>query len=417
MRAEMTRVAALGAELFVIDAGWYAGAGANGLFDSDSGLGNYEPEPGRFPNGLKPLTDYAHSLGMKFGLWVEPERVDLMTLGPGGVDEPWLATQRGWYQSNHAGQICLANAKARHWVFERLATLIDTVQPDYLKWDNNMWLNCDREGHGHGETDGNFGHVHGLYDLLASLRARYPTLMIENVSGGGNRLDVGLMRYTDVAWMDDRTAPSAHVRHNVEGLSTLFPPAYLLSFAVSHGNEPLQNAPDLRLYLRSRMQGVLGLCFLSANFSKVDAAKVAHEIAVYKTLRGALSGASATLLTAQAVVLNGPAWDVLQAQDWALGAVILSAFQIDPGTNKINVKPHDLDPGLTYDVTSVDQGLLGSATGARLMQDGIDILGSSLSAAHVLVLTVQGGPAVVRPRTNVRGGMDAISKRLTSPRR
>ena len=84
MRAEMQRVAQLGVELFVIDAGWYSGTGVAGPFDFDAGLGGWTPDPARFPNGLKPLTDYAHRLGMKFGIWVEPERTNLSLVGAGG---------------------------------------------------------------------------------------------------------------------------------------------------------------------------------------------------------------------------------------------------------------------------------------------------------------------------------------------
>ena len=84
MRAEMDRAAALGVELFVIDAGWYAGAGTAGPFDFDAGLGGWTADPARFPNGLAPLSDYAHSLGMKFGIWVEPERVNLSLVGAAG---------------------------------------------------------------------------------------------------------------------------------------------------------------------------------------------------------------------------------------------------------------------------------------------------------------------------------------------
>ena len=87
------------------------------------------------------------------------------------------------------------------------------------------------------------------------------------MSGGGNRLDVGMLRYTDVAWMDDRTAPSVHVRHNLQGLSAVFPPAYLLSFVTDHDTEPLHDAPDLSLYFRSRMGGALGLCFRGDSFT------------------------------------------------------------------------------------------------------------------------------------------------------
>jgi alpha-galactosidase len=205
---EMHRAAAIGVELFVLDAGWWTGAGAAGPGDFSSGLGNYAVDTERFPAQLIGQAAQAHSLNMKFGLWVEPERVALSLLGgPGMPQEAWLATAGGSYASDgQTAQLCLASAAARKWVFTQIANLIDRVQPDYIKWDNNFWINCDRAGHGHGPADGNFQHVLGLYALLDELRQRYPDLLIENVSGGGNRLDYGMMAYTDSAWMDDLTA-------------------------------------------------------------------------------------------------------------------------------------------------------------------------------------------------------------------
>ena len=386
MRVEMNRAAAMGVELFVLDAGWYTGAGASDVFDFDSGLGTWEPDPDRFPAGLKPLTDYAHSLGMKFGLWVEPERVNLSNIGSPGVDEHWLATHGGDYGDPHVGQICIASAPARQWVLDQVTTLIDAVQPDYLKWDNNSWTNCDRSGHGHGATDGNFAHVNALYELLDALRTRYPALMIENVSGGGNRLDLGMLRYTDVAWMDDRTAPSVFVRHNIEGLSVVFPPAYLLSFVTDHDTEPLHDAPDMALYVRSRMTGALGLCFRGDQLSEGDAAAMSHEIDIYKTMRDTLSSASGTLLSSQAAVADGPAWDVLQESKSDGQQLLVCAFQTDGGVQTINVRPTGLAAATTYEVRSVDTGLLGTATGSDLMAYGIDVAQSPNSAAHILVL-------------------------------
>jgi alpha-galactosidase len=389
MRAEMARVAALGVELFVIDAGWYAGTGAAGPFDFDAGLGGWTADPARFPNGLAPLREYAHSLGMKFGLWVEPERVNLSLVGPPGVADAWLATEGGGYGSDHSAQICLASAAARQWLMDRLTTLIDEVQPDYLKWDNNMFVNCDREGHGHGATDGNFAHTGALYDMLSQLRERYPALLIENVSGGGNRLDVGMLRFTDVAWMDDRTAPSVHVRHNLQGLSSVFPPAYLLSFVTDHDTEPLHDSPDLSLYFRSRMGGALGLCFRADSFSEGELAGMAREIAIYKATRDTVSLAAASLLTKQAAPADGPSWDVLQESTAGHDQVVLNAVQSDAGVSTFNVKPTDLQPSTAYQVQSVDTGILGTATGAALMSDGIDLLQSPNSAAHILILTAR----------------------------
>src|SRR5258708_37195125 len=157
-----------------------------------------------------------------------------------------------------------------------------------------MFVNCDGAGHGHGATDGNFAHVNALYGLLSALRDRYPDLLIENVSGGGNRLDIGMLRFTDVAWMDDRTAPSVHVRHNLQGLSAVFPPAYLLSFVTDHDSEPLHDAPDLSLYFRSRMSGALGLCFRTDSFSEGENESMAHEIDIYKATRATVSVAAAS---------------------------------------------------------------------------------------------------------------------------
>jgi alpha-galactosidase len=389
MRGEMERAAALGAELFVLDAGWYEGTGAAGPFDFDAGLGSWTPDPARFPNGLRPLTDYAHSLGLLFGIWVEPERVNLSLVGAPGVAEDWLATTGGDYGSDHAGQICLASAAARQWLMDRLTGLIDDVQPDYLKWDNNMFINCDRDGHGHGATDGNFAHVNGLYDLLSTLRDRYPNLLVENVSGGGNRLDVGMLRYTDVAWMDDRTAPSVHVRHNLEGLSAVFPPAYLLSFVTDHDTEPLHGSPDLSLYFRSRMDGALGLCFRSDSFAAGEEASIAREIEIYKAMRSTLSVAAAALLTKQAAAEGGPSWDVLQESTSSNDQVVISAFQSDERVQTINVKPTGLQATTTYQVQSVDTGVLGTATGAELMTGGIDLVPSPNSAAHILIITAK----------------------------
>jgi alpha-galactosidase len=389
MMAEMDAAAGLGAELFVLDAGWYTGAGAGGPFDFDAGLGGWKPDPARFPNGLRPLRDHAHAIGIKFGLWVEPERVNLSLVGSNGIDDSWLVTNDGDYGSDHAALICLSNKAARDWILSWLTPLLDDVQPDYLKWDNNMWVNCTREGHEHGTSDGNFAQTNGLYSVLQAIRDQYPNLLVENVSGGGNRLDVGMLRYSDVAWMDDRTAPSVNVRHNLEGLSAVFPPSYLLSFVTDHEGEPLHDSPDISLYMRSRMAGVLGLCFRSAEFVDADAAGMSHEIDIYKGLRPMLSSASAALLSNQAQPDNGPAWDVLQATDGSDADAVISAYQTDDGVDRVNVKPVGLDPATTYSVESVDTGFLGQASGADLMSTGIDIIQSPNTAAHILTLRAQ----------------------------
>jgi alpha-galactosidase len=383
---EMVRAAELGVELFVVDAGWYQDAGANGQYDFTSGLGSWAFDRDRFPNELAGFADQVHALGMKFGLWIEPERVALSTVGLEGLArEEWLATQDGSYGDSRSAQLCLASA-GRQWVFDRIVALVDKVRPDYLKWDNNFWLNCNRSGHDHGPEDGNFAHVVALYGLLADLRQRYPNMLIENVSGGGNRLDYGMLAYTDTAWMDDGTAPSTHVRHNLEGLSIAFPPAYLLSFVINSPVEPLNGGSDVPQIARSRMPGILGVTYRSREIDAQLGDALSLGIAQYKLVRDIISRAYALLLGSQAPV-GDQGWDVVQEVSDDQQNAVIFAFKGNGDPGRLLVKPLNLLPDAVYNVSSVDAGEMGALAGAQLMQDGIEIVHTDGSRAHVILLT------------------------------
>jgi alpha-galactosidase len=392
MRAEIESAADLGIELFVVDAGWYV----TGTDPSDftTGLGVWEEDKERFPAGLRALSDLAHERGMKFGIWVEPERVDLRTVGKAGLArERWLATSGGRYspgvsnKSAPAAQICLASPEARDWIMERLTRLIDDVNPDYLKWDNNIWVNCDRLGHGHGTADGNFAHNRGLLAILGELRQRYPDLLIENCSGGGNRLEAGMLAWTDTAWMDDRTFTAPHVRHNLEGLSVVMPPPTLLSFVFgAEWQDPSAGGADLTLSFRSRMPGILGATWRGGDLSDSDRAGIRREIQIYKDIRDTVSGASATLLTPQVSEDDQSHWDVLQETDFASGISLVFAYQNVAGADHVHVHPQGLRPDTRYTLLSVDGESFEPATGSDLVANGIRIDASTGSRAHIIEL-------------------------------
>jgi alpha-galactosidase len=179
------------------------------------------------------------------------------------------------------------------------------------------------------------------------------------------------------------------VRHNLQGLSAVFPPAYLLSFVIDHPDEPLRHAADLSLYFRSRMQGAFGLSFRNEAFSDTDLKAMAAEIEIYKGIRGTLSLASASLLSSQATRVDGPPWDLLQETVMGAEQLLLNVVRSDIGLDRVIVKPIGLQPTTIYDVRSVDAGPLGSASGADLMQNGIEVMNASLSAAHVLIVTAR----------------------------
>lgn len=391
---EILRASELGLELFELDAGWYPHPGDTPVFDFTAGLGRYQADGERFPRGLRALGVRAREHGLKFGVWVEPERVDVSLVGrPGGPAESWLARNGGRAQPTsgnadpRGAMMCLAHPEARAWVFNQVAALIEREGIDYLKWDNNAWLNCDRDGHGHGPLDGNFAQVRGLYDVLRELRQRFPSLLIENVSGGGHRIDLEMLRYTDVGWMDDRTTPSTHVRHNLQGLSRPLPLAYLLSYVMAHESEPLHEADDPRWLVRSRMPGVLGFSYRADDLTHADSATLSGEIAIYKRLRDILADAHAILLTPQASSHGADDWDIVEALSPGTGRAVLFAF------GPVNLAPtraklQGLDPDASYLVESVDRGVLGTYPGVLLREVGLDLGGTrSSSRAQTFVIS------------------------------
>jgi alpha-galactosidase len=390
----MSAAAAAGTELFELDAGWYEGAGQLDAFDFASGLGTFRVDQDKFPHGLRELADRAHGLGMKFGIWVEPERVDLRHVGePGMARETWLMQENGLYEPGlpneeaRTGTLDFGNPEAREWVFEKVSQLIAESGADHIKWDNNAWMTNTRPLDGAGSGDGNFRHVTGLYQVLAALKERFPWLLIENCSGGGNRLDLAMLRYTDAGWMDDRTSPSAHVRHNLQGLTTFLPPAYLLSYLLHDATEPMHDASDMALYARSRMPGVFGLSFPPDSLDERDIERVREETDRWKSLRGLQQTASAVMVSPQVLGTQSGPWDGTLLVSPGMDQAVLYAFQDDGEVAGANMHMRGLDRAFEYVVVSDREGQIGVMTGAELMDDGVDLFAAESTGAHLLTFT------------------------------
>ena len=150
---------------------------------------------------------------MKFGVWVEPERVDLRLVGDAGMPrEEWLAQSDGLYQPGvpnderaHRAARSRRARSARRGCSTSSPRSSSEQGVDYLKWDSNFWINNTRAGPDAARATATSSTSAGSIWCSPRSEARFPDLTIENCSGGGNRLDLGLMRYTDVGWMDDRT--------------------------------------------------------------------------------------------------------------------------------------------------------------------------------------------------------------------
>ncbi|WP_328844159.1 alpha-galactosidase [Streptomyces sp. NBC_00258] len=280
------RAAAMGVELFVVDDGWF------GARTSDrAGLGDWTPNPDRFPAGLKPLADEVHALGMQFGIWVEPEMVnpdsELYRAHP-----DWVQFQPGRKRTELRNQLVLnlAREDVQEYLWEQLDTLLSSAPIDYVKWDFNR---CFTDAGWPGEAYPQrlwVDHVHALYRLLDRLRAAHPGVAFESCSGGGGRIDLGIMARTDQVWTSDNTDPLDRlaIQH---GFSQVHPARTMAAWVTDSPNVQLNGrVSSLRFRFVSAMAGVLGVGGDLTRWSDEELAEARTWVELYKEIRPVVQG-------------------------------------------------------------------------------------------------------------------------------
>ncbi|MER6569328.1 alpha-galactosidase [Streptomyces sp. NPDC001093] len=275
------RAAAIGVELFVVDDGWF------GARTSDrAGLGDWTPNPDRFPHGLKPLADQVHGLGMQFGIWVEPEMVnpdsDLYRAHP-----DWVQYQTGRKRTELRNQLVLnlAREDVQEYLWEQLDTLLSSAPIDYVKWDFNR---CFTDAGWPGEPYPQrlwVDHVRALYALLDRLRAAHPRVAFESCSGGGGRIDLGVLSRTDQVWTSDNTDPLDRlaIQH---GFSQIHPARVMAAWVTDSPNTQLNGrVSSLRFRFVSAMAGVLGVGGDLTEWTDQELAEARQWVQLYKRIR------------------------------------------------------------------------------------------------------------------------------------
>jgi len=209
------RAASIGAERFVLDDGWF-----RGRRNDKAGLGDWYVDESVYPEGLNPLINKVESLGMSFGLWVEPEMVnpdsDLYRAHP-----DWVLGASPAPQILARNQLVLniAREDVQNYLYERLDSLLSTHSIAYLKWDMNRELHQQADHTGQAAAH---RQTLALYQLLARLRRAHPEVEIESCASGGGRADFGILQHTDRVWTSDSN--DALDRLNIQhGFSMFFP--------------------------------------------------------------------------------------------------------------------------------------------------------------------------------------------------
>lgn len=193
----------VGVEMMVMDDGWFGERN-----DDFGGLGDWNVNQKKLPGGLAPLAERINGLGMKFGLWVEPEMVnensDLYRAHPGWAFQvPGRPLTRGRYQL----VLDLTRPEVRQYVLDNLRSTLKSAPIAYVKWDMNRSLTDVWSAALPAQRQGEVYHrfVLAVYEILEALHREFPDLLIEGCSGGGGRFDCGMLYYTPQIWCSDNT--------------------------------------------------------------------------------------------------------------------------------------------------------------------------------------------------------------------
>ncbi|MGW4471528.1 alpha-galactosidase [Nonomuraea sp. NPDC004354] len=275
------RAADLGVELFVVDDGWF---GAR--TDDKRGLGDWWPNPDRFPQGLTKLFDTVRELGMRAGLWVEPEMVnpdsDLYRERP-----DWVLHYQDRRRDTLRNQLVLNYGRpdVRAWAVGWLSGLVSEYGLDYFKWDmNRSFTQAGWTEAGERADLLWIEHTRGVYEVMDTLRERHPGLRIESCSGGGGRVDFGIMRRTDEMWTSDNT--DARDRQAIQdGYSYLYPAGTMSAWVTDSPNPHTRREVPLAYRFHVAMAGVLGIGGDLTRWSAAELDQARELIAAYKAVR------------------------------------------------------------------------------------------------------------------------------------
>ncbi len=272
--------AEIGAEVFVVDDGWFAGR-----TNDRTGLGDWTPDPVKFPDGLGPLITAVTERGMRFGLWVEPESInpdsELYRAHPDWVyragDRP-LITVRNQYLLD------FGRPEVVEWAEEMLRTVLADHRITYLKWDMNRPVSDGgRPGDDHGRQWA-VQHAEGYLRVMRMLRREFGHVTVEACSSGGGRIDAAVLALSDVVWTSDETGPRDRlaIQH---GFLSAYGPHVMSSWVTDEADRRDKTPASFEFRFLVAMAGVLGVGSDLLRWGPERRARAAELITLYRDLR------------------------------------------------------------------------------------------------------------------------------------
>jgi len=272
----------IGVERFVVDDGWFGSRR-----DDTSGLGDWQVSDAVWPGGLGQLANYVRAKGMEFGLWFEPEMVNLNSETARAHPDWVMGTPGRMPPPKRSQQVLdLGHPEAFEYLRDAMSTLIDDYGIAYLKWDHNR--DVADPVHRGGPREGMPAlreQTHAAYRLMRELKQRHPGLEIESCSSGGSRVDYGVLENTDRVWASDCIDPIERVRI-VAGLSSLVPFELIGAHVASSRSHTTGRVHDLGIRLAVALFGHPGFEWDLTTTSSDERAVLARWVSFAKRVRG-----------------------------------------------------------------------------------------------------------------------------------
>lgn len=271
--------AKVGVERIVLDDGWFSGRR-----DDTNGLGDWFVDHDIWPDGLSPLVDRVRSHNMQFGLWFEPEMVNLSSAIARSHPEWILAPSDGTGPAVRNQYVLnIAHEDAWAYLLERIDSLVTEYSIDYIKWDHNRELH-EASRRDAADNVGVHAQTEALYRLLDELRARHPRLEIESCASGGGRVDLGVLERTDRVWASDCNDPEE--RQAIQRwTSQLIPPELVGAHVGATVSHTTKRITSLSYRLATALFGHAGLELDVTQLDGEELSRITAWASLYKELR------------------------------------------------------------------------------------------------------------------------------------
>jgi len=366
--AVIDRCAELGVELVVVDLGWARA------------IGDWRPNPDKFPRGLAPLVERAHGHGMRFG--VHMALAQCSPEAPIATEHPdWLAGDYDDYFG--AGFLCLGHAPCREWLTGEILRLVDEERIDYIIQDGeDMVKLCCRADHTHAPGNSNYsGSQLGLDLLLATLRRERPHLVLENCEDGGCMMTYQMARLYHTSITVDNIGTYA-TRQGVFGASFAFSPRYSVRY--------MEDDPTPYTLRSSIFGGPLILMQRIGDWNAQQIADTKAAVAEYKSLRGLIRDAKVIHLRRPTANIAGGGWgwDAIQAVSAAQDHSVVMVYRAQGDTPERTFRPRGLLAEAVYRVEVA--GAIAERTGSALAETGITLALPEFGAEIVTIRRVDG---------------------------